>query len=133
MPHPTLSPFPGAFPRAFSGALLLASAALLAACAGRPATQVEAASPLYQADVAACRESVPAAVDKQNAKTGLAWIVSPVRRWSQVDEGVDRCMTAKGWGHVRACTSIELRQGNRDPHLVVTADGVRCVDPGRAR
>lgn len=53
----------------------------------------------YRNDYAACDTSVPNAVDKRNAKTGLAWIASPIRRWGQIADGIDACMAAKGWGN----------------------------------
>lgn len=110
---------------------LLLAAAILAACGYTPPPQANAASPAYKTDYAACDSAVPQAVNRRNAKTGLAWISSPVTRWSQIDDGMNACMAAKGWGRVRACTTNELGAGNRTGSLVVTARGVQCADPGK--
>ena len=109
----------------------LGAAALLAACGYAPPPRTDTAAPRYQADLDACETAVPAAVNRTNAKTGLAWFSSPVRRWFQIDDGVSDCMAGKGWGRVRACTAEELRRGDRNASTVVTASGVRCADPGR--
>lgn len=108
--------------------LLLAT---LAACAYAPPPRTDTASPAYQSDYTACDTAVPDAVNKRNAKTGLAWMASPFTRWGQLDDGMNACMAAKGWGRVRACTPDELRAGNRAGSLVVTARGVQCADPGK--
>lgn len=102
-----------------------------AACSYSPPARTDTASPKYQADLDACTTSVPEAVDKHNAKTGLAWMTGGLTRWSAIDSGVDACMGGHGWGHVRACTAEELRNGNRTQSLVVTARGIRCSDPNR--
>ena len=104
-----------------------ASASLLMGCGG--SSPAGASSTRYQADYASCDKTVPEAVNKRNAKTGLAWFASPVTRWSQIDNGVNRCMQAKGWGAVRPCTDEERRQGAGS--LVVTARGINCRDPDR--
>ena len=108
--------------------LVLSAVTGLAACGTTPppANPREAA---YRGDAAACDSSVTEAVDKRNAKTGLAWFTSPVRRWGQLDDGQSACMAAKGWGRTRACTAEELRAGNRARNLSVTSNGIRCTDP----
>lgn len=105
-------------------------ALLAAGCGGGPGG-AEVGSPAYRADLDTCGTSVAQAVNKRNAKTGLAWMASGVTRWSEIDGGVAACMEQKGWGRERACTEAERVGGNRTRSLVVTAQGVRCVDPGR--
>ena len=107
----------------------LLSLCTAAACGYSPPPRTDTAAPAYQAAVDGCDASVSSAVDRQNAKTGLAWLASPVRRWSQIGDGVSACMAKKGYGRTRACTPEELRQGNRTPSLVVTASGIECADP----
>ena len=81
-------------PPAPSLALLLT----LGACGGYdPPVRVELISPSYQADLAACRAGVTAAVDRENAKTALAWVASPVRRPGQLRAGLRACLTEKGY------------------------------------
>ena len=75
-------------------ALLLA----LAACASyNPPVRTDRAAPAYQADLAACRESVATTVDRQNAKTALAWVASPVLRPGQVRVGLRACLADRGY------------------------------------
>lgn len=69
--------------------------ACVAGCAYEPPVR-DRAAPAYQADLQACQGSVPAAVDTRNAKTGLAWLGSPVRRPFQVRAGMRECMAGKG-------------------------------------
>ena len=109
----------------------LLSLLTLAACSYSPPAHTDTASPKYQADLNACSTSVPDAIDKRNAKTGLAWMAGGVTRWPAIDNGIKSCMDQHGWGHVRACTPEELALGNRAPGLVVTAAGLRCSDPGK--
>ena len=76
----------------------LASLLALAACASYdPPVRTDRATPAYQADLTACRESVATAVDQQNAKTALAWIASPVRRPGQVRAGLRACLADRGY------------------------------------
>ncbi len=100
----------------------------LAACGSTP-KPADARLAAYQTDAEACDGSVADAVNKRNAKTGLSWFASPVRRWGQIDDGVAACMQGKGWGRTRACTAAELRAGDRSPNLTVTSSGIRCTDP----
>ena len=111
-------------------ATLVATLLALAACGYTPPPRADTSSPAYQTAIDACQDTVSSAVNKQNAKTGLAWLASPVRRWSQIGDGVSACMAQKGYGRTRACTPAELRQGNRSSNMVVTASGIQCFDPG---
>lgn len=111
--------------------MLLVPALLLVGCGYTPPGRTDTESPRYKADLAACEGSVPGAVNRRNAKTGLAWITSPVIRWSQIGDEMNACMDGKGWGRVRACTAEELRQGDRTGSLVVSARGIQCADPAR--
>ena len=108
--------------------LVLFALSGLAACGPRP-PPADARTAAFRGDQDACEASVPDAVNKRNAKTGLAWFSSPVLRWGQIDDGMSACMQGKGWGRTRACTAEELRAGNRAPNLRVTAAGIRCTDP----
>ena len=110
-------------------ALVVAVPGLVLGCGYSPPGRVDTGSAGYKGDYEACDASVPDSVNKRNAKTGLAWFASPVRRWSQIDAGMGACMADKGWGRTRACTAEELRAGDR-ARQVVTSVGVRCVDPG---
>ena len=103
----------------------------LAACGYRPTAQTDTAAPGYQADLATCRDTAASDVNKRNAKTGLAWLASPVRRWGQIGDATGACMEAKGYGQVRWCTADELRTGGGNQ--VVTSTGVQCSDPPRRR
>lgn len=117
--------------------LTLNAAALavgLGACSYAPPAQTNTASPKYQADLDSCETSVPDGVDKRNAKRGLTWMAGGVTRWSRIDDGLNACMGGKGWGHLRACTADELRQGSKTQAtgtLTVTRDGIRCTDPNK--
>ncbi len=64
-----------------------------------PAMQAGAdvSAPAYQAALLACQDQSAAAVDKRNAKTGLAWFASPVRRPFQVRAEIRTCLRAKGY------------------------------------
>ncbi|MDP9095810.1 MAG: hypothetical protein M3N26_04505, partial [Pseudomonadota bacterium] len=68
-----------------------------------------------------------AEVNAHNAKTGLDWFASPVRRWTQIGTATAACMAARGHGQTRWCTADELRSGVGHP--VVTSSGVQCSDP----
>ncbi len=111
--------------RAAGLALLLA----LAACGYEPPRQTNTSTPTYTADLDTCRDQSASEVNTTNAKTGLAWFASPVRRWSQIDDATRSCMAGKGYGQVRWCTADELRQGSRRGDMIVTASGVQCSDP----
>ncbi len=117
-------------PRSIQRTAVLAALLVPASCGYTPPPRTDTSSPTYQTAVDACDDAVSSAVNKRNAKTGLAWLASPVRRWSQIGDGVSACMAQKGYGRTRACTPAELRQGNRSPNLVVTASGIQCSDPG---
>lgn len=70
----------------------------VAGCSGyEPPTMTDRAAPQYQADLAACQEESVDAVNKRNAKTGLAWISSPVRRGSQIRAAIRDCIRAKAY------------------------------------
>ena len=107
--------------------LVLSTVVGVAACGG--VAPGEGRTAAYRTDYAACDGTVTDAVDARNAKTGLAWFASPVRRWGQIGDGVSACMQDKGWGRTRACTEAELQSGSRAPNKVVTSAGVRCTDP----
>ncbi|HYZ61931.1 MAG TPA: hypothetical protein VE650_05705 [Acetobacteraceae bacterium] len=107
--------------RAF-GILLVVG--VLAGCGYDPPPQTDVSKPAYRTDLDACQDSAATEVNKENAKKGLRWFASPVRRWGQIDDAVDACMAGKGYGRLRACSDAELRSGN----VVVTASGVRCGD-----
>ena len=95
---------------------------------GRPIRQ----RPRIKTDLDACQDQAATKVNETNAKTGLAWFASPVRRWSQIGGATRACMAAKGYGEVRWCTADELRRGSRQGDVIVTASGVQCVDPPSA-
>lgn len=101
----------------------------LAACGYHPPPQTNTASPAYVADRDACEDNAASTVNKANAKTGLAWFSSPVRRWSQIADATQACMGEKGYGRVRWCTADELHSGSRQGNMIVTASGVQCSDP----
>ena len=108
---------------------LLALVLALACCGGyTPPPQTDRTTSAYRTDLAACEDSVPAEVNKRNAKTGLAWFSSPVRRPFQIGDGVRGCMAAKGYGRLRWCTDDEIRQGDRSGAVVATASGLQCAD-----
>ncbi len=70
----------------------------VAGCSGyEPRAETDRAAPKYQADLAACQQSSVDAVNKRNAKTGLAWISSPVRRPFQIREAIRSCVREKGY------------------------------------
>ena len=101
----------------------------LAACGYQPPPQTNTTNPAYVADRDTCEGQSASAVNKTNAKTGLAWFSSPFRRWGQIADATQSCMAAKGYGRVRWCTADELRNGNRQGNVIVTASGVQCSDP----
>ena len=70
----------------------------VAGCYGyEPRVETDRAAPKYQADLAACQQSSVDAVNKRNAKTGLAWLSSPVRRPFQIREAIRSCVREKGY------------------------------------
>jgi hypothetical protein len=115
----------------FMRCLILVVAATVVACGYSPPAGTGTDTPKYQSDRDACNASVTAAVSKQSAKRAIPWLISPVTRWSRIEEGMNACMAAKGWGHARACTADELRAGNRNGGLLVTRTGVQCSDPNK--
>ena len=62
-----------------------------------PRAGLDAASPEYQAALAACQEESVDAVNKRNAKTGIDWVSSPVRRPFQIREAIRGCVAKKGY------------------------------------
>ena len=68
-----------------------------AGCVSSYAPATRGAGPAYQADLAACQEQSTAAVNKRNAKTGLAWFSSPIRAPFQVRPEIRACLRAKGY------------------------------------
>ena len=62
-----------------------------------PRVNADRAAPQYQSDLAACQESSVDAVNKHNAKRGLDWFGSPVRRPFQIREAIRSCVKAKGY------------------------------------
>lgn len=101
----------------------------LAACGYHPPPQTNTASPAYVADRDACEDKSASDVNKANAKTGLAWFSSPVRRWGQIADTTQACMAGKGYGRLRWCTADELLSGNHQGTVFVTSSGVQCSDP----
>lgn len=78
---------------------LLAGVLAVAGCVSSyaPTVQGPDAAPGYQKDLAACQEESTAALDKRNAKTGLAWFAAPVRAPFQVRPMIRACLRAKGY------------------------------------
>ncbi len=113
--------------------LLILLPLLAAGCGYEPPAQADRGAPTYEADLSGCKSTVASDVNKRNAKTGLAWFASPVRRWGQISEGVQTCMVSKGYGQVRWCTDDEIKSGNRSGAVVVTAAGLQCSDPPDAK
>jgi hypothetical protein len=109
--------------------LLPAMLLALAGCGYTPPPQTDTSKPAYRADLDACQDSAAEAVNKRNAKTGPAWFSSPVRRWGQIQDGVQVCMAGKGYGSVRWCTADELRTAAKSGAVMVTSAGVQCVVP----
>ena len=62
-----------------------------------PRVETDRTAPKYQADLAACQETSVDAVNKRNAKSGLDWFSSPVRRPFQIREAIRSCVRAKGY------------------------------------
>ena len=110
---------------------MTATLLLLSGCGYSPPPRTDGAAPQdaqrYEADLDKCRDDTATAVNKRNAKTGLAWFASPVTRWGQIGDGVSACMGARGYGRLRVCTAEELRTGGGS--RTVTTAGVRCSDP----
>jgi hypothetical protein len=80
--------------------LLALVLAPIAACGYEPPVQADKAKPAYAGDLESCQDSAGDTVNKRNAKTGLAWFSSPVRRWGQKRDEVRNCMAGKGYGRV---------------------------------
>jgi hypothetical protein len=68
------------------------------ACSYTPPPGTDTAKPAYKTDLEACQSSAATAVNQRNAKTGPAWLLSPVRRWGQIRDEVQTCMAGKGYG-----------------------------------
>ena len=113
-------------------ASILLLAISLASCGYTPPAHTDTDQPKYLADLDTCQGSVPDAVDRRNAKRGLTWMAGGVTRWPEIGTAMDKCMEDKGWGHTRACTADELRNGTKTAGLIVTRDGVRCSVPNKA-
>jgi hypothetical protein len=113
--------------------LPLAALLTLTACGYQPPPRVDTASPVYVADRDTCEDNSATAVNRQNAKTGLAWFSSPFRRWGQISDATQSCMAGHGYGRLRWCTADELRSGDRQGNIIVTSSGVQCSDPPSAR
>jgi hypothetical protein len=109
--------------------LVAAIPVTLAGCGYQPSPRVDTANPAYIADRDACEDKSSGDVNKASAKTGLAWLTSPVRRWGQISDTTQACMASKGYGRVRWCTPEELRSGNHQGNMIVTSSGVQCSDP----
>jgi len=74
----------------------------VAGCAGyEPRVDTDRTAAKYQTELAACQASSAEAVDKRNAKTGLDWFSSPVRRPFQVREAIRSCVRDKGYAVTR--------------------------------
>ncbi len=71
---------------------------LLTSCSSyAPPMQAERRGPAYDAALAACQEAAPGAVNKRNAKTGLDWFASPIRRPFQIRAEIRACLDTKGF------------------------------------
>lgn len=78
--------------------IVLLSVLAVAGCYGyAPPVQTDTAAPQYQADLAECQDQSVDAVNKRNAKSGLDWFSSPVRRTFQIRAAIRSCITAKGY------------------------------------
>lgn len=78
--------------------LVLLSVLAVAGCYSyEPRVATDRAAPAYQADLAACQEESVDAVNKRNAKTGLDWFSSPVRRPFQIRAAIRACVAKKGY------------------------------------
>jgi len=62
-----------------------------------PRVETDRAAPKYQADLAACQETSVDAVNKRNAKSGLDWFSSPMRRPFQIRAAIRSCIRGKGY------------------------------------
>ncbi len=78
--------------------VVLFSVLAVAGCYGyEPRVDTDRSAPKYQADLASCQESSVDAVNKRNAKHGLDWFSSPVRRPFQIREAIRSCVKSKGY------------------------------------
>ncbi len=78
--------------------VVLLSVLAVAGCSSyEPRVETDRTAPKYQADLAACQESSVDAVNKRNAKHGLDWFSSPVRRPFQIREAIRSCVKSKGY------------------------------------
>ena len=70
---------------------------LLAGCAAYEPAGLDRTRPAYQTDLVECQENEPVVVDEYNAKYGLRWVASAVRRPFQVRDAIRGCMAGKGY------------------------------------
>lgn len=77
--------------------VLLGMLAVTGCYSYEPRVETDRAVPKYRADLAACQETSVDAVNKRNAKSGLDWFSSPVRRPFQIREAIRSCVKAKGY------------------------------------
>jgi hypothetical protein len=82
------------------GRTVVAATLVLTGCAGDPAVVGDRASPKFQADLKACRESGAAQADKENAKHFPDWLASPFTGPGQRRRAVRACMVGKGYAAV---------------------------------
>ena len=79
------------------GTVLVATALLLAACAGDPAVVGDRSSPKFREDLKACRQSSGKQVAYQDAKTFPGWLISPFTGPGEMRRAVRACMEGKGY------------------------------------
>lgn len=77
--------------------VLLGVLAVAGCSSYEPRVTADRTAPKYQADLAACQGESVDAVNTRNAKRGLDWFSSPVRRPFQIRAAIRSCMTAKGY------------------------------------
>lgn len=70
---------------------------LLAGCAAYEPAGLDRTKPAYQTDLVECQVNEPVVVDDYNAKYGLRWVASLVRRPFQVRDAIRTCMAGKGY------------------------------------
>lgn len=77
---------------------ILACVGVVAGCYGyEPPVTADRSSSKYQADLASCQSESVDAVNKRNAKTGLDWFSSPVRRPFQIRSAIRACVASRGY------------------------------------
>ena len=77
--------------------ILLALLAAAGCSSYEPRVGTDRTAPKYQSDLAACQANSADTVDKRNAKRGLDWFSSPVRRPFQIREAIRSCVKSKGY------------------------------------